>query len=175
MTNTKRRVCYFYDPEIGNYHYGPGHPMKPHRLAVTHSLVFNYHLQDLMAVYRPSQASYHDITKFHDQNYIKFLQKANPLSVSNMGSSLTRFNVGNDCPVFEGMYDFCARYTGASLDAVEKLVNNQADIAINWSGGLHHAKKAEASGFCFVNDIVIGTTLLRTRLDYFVNQKTFSD
>ena len=30
------------------------------------------------------------------------------------------------------------------------------DVAINWSGGLHHAKKSEASGFCFVNDIVIG-------------------
>ena len=156
MTRTKRRVCYFYDPEIGNYHYGPGHPMKPHRLSVTHSLVFNYHLQDHMTVFRPSQASYQDITKFHDQNYIKFLQKANTLTVSNMAASLSRFNVGNDCPVFEGMYDFCARYTGASLNAVEKLVNNQADIAINWSGGLHHAKKAEASGFCFVNDIVIG-------------------
>ena len=172
MTNTKRKVCYFYDPEIGNYHYGPGHPMKPHRLAVTHSLVFNYHLQDLMTVYRPSQASYQDITNFHDQNYINFLQKANPLSVSNMASSLSRFNVGNDCPVFEGMYDFCARYTGASLNAVEKLVNNQADIAINWSGGLHHAKKAEASGFCFVNDIVIGNTYLDYGPNYFV---IFSD
>ena len=31
----------------------------------------------------------------------------------------------------------------------------QCDIAINWSGGLHHAKKFEASGFCYVNDIVI--------------------
>ena len=30
------------------------------------------------------------------------------------------------------------------------------DIAINWAGGLHHAKKAEASGFCYVNDIVLG-------------------
>merc|ERR1712198_185400 len=29
------------------------------------------------------------------------------------------------------------------------------DIAINWAGGLHHAKKSEASGFCYVNDIVI--------------------
>ena len=160
MRNSKRKVCYFYDPEIGNYHYGPGHPMKPHRLAVTHSLVFNYHLQDLMTVYRPSQASYQDITKFHDENYIKFLQKVTPLRVSNMTASLSRFNVGNDCPVFDGLYDFCARYTGASLNAVEKLVNNQADIAINWSGGLHHAKKAEASGFCFVNDIVIAISEL---------------
>ena len=156
-------MCYFYEPEIGNYHYGPGHPMKPHRLSVTHSLVFNYHLQDLMTVYRPSQASYQDITKFHDENYIKFLQTVTPLKVSNMSASLSRFNVGNDCPVFEGMYDFCAHYTGASLNAVEKLVNNQADIAINWSGGLHHAKKAEASGFCFVNDIVIAISELLRR------------
>ena len=22
---------------------------------------------------------------------------------------------------------------------------------MNWAGGLHHAKKAEASGFCYVN------------------------
>ncbi|VDQ10467.1 unnamed protein product [Trichobilharzia regenti] len=33
--------------------------------------------------------------------------------------------------------------------------NGVTDIAVNWSGGLHHAKKFEASGFCYVNDIVI--------------------
>ena len=54
-----------------------------------------------------------------------------------------------------GLYEFCARYTGASLEAAEKIVTEQADIAINWSGGLHHAKKFEASGFCYVNDIVV--------------------
>jgi len=36
-----------------------------------------------------------------------------------------------------------------------KLNSKQADIAINWAGGLHHAKKSEASGFCYVNDIVL--------------------
>jgi histone deacetylase 1/2 len=35
------------------------------------------------------------------------------------------------------------------------LAQGQCDIAINWSGGLHHAKKSEASGFCYVNDIVL--------------------
>ena len=34
-----------------------------------------------------------------------------------------------------------------------KLNRGEADIAINWGGGLHHAKKSEASGFCYVNDI----------------------
>jgi len=36
-----------------------------------------------------------------------------------------------------------------------KLNKQQTDIAINWAGGLHHAKKSEASGFCYVNDIVL--------------------
>jgi acetoin utilization deacetylase AcuC-like enzyme len=40
--------------------------------------------------------------------------------------------------------------------AAERLNTGQADIAINWAGGLHHAKKTEASGFCYVNDIVLG-------------------
>lgn len=36
-----------------------------------------------------------------------------------------------------------------------KLNRQQTDIAVNWAGGLHHAKKSEASGFCYVNDIVL--------------------
>lgn len=34
-------------------------------------------------------------------------------------------------------------------------MNEQYDTVINWSGGLHHAKKAEASGFCYINDLVL--------------------
>ncbi|GJJ09351.1 hypothetical protein Clacol_003573 [Clathrus columnatus] len=32
-----------------------------------------------------------------------------------------------------------------------RLSRDKCDIAINWAGGLHHAKKGEASGFCYVN------------------------
>lgn len=35
------------------------------------------------------------------------------------------------------------------------IINDETDIAINWTGGLHHAKKCNASGFCYINDIVI--------------------
>ncbi|CAD6238125.1 unnamed protein product [Miscanthus lutarioriparius] len=47
------------------------------------------------------------------------------------------------------------RYAGGSLAAARALGSGKADIAINWSGGMHHACEAEASGFCFVNDIVL--------------------
>jgi histone deacetylase 1/2 len=106
--------------------------------------------------------------------------------------------VGEDCPVFSGLYEYCTKYTGGSIGGAVKLNWGSADIAINWAGGLHHGKKSEvghvhcrracrgtgqycngagyslraagsdcqlrdprdpcnvqASGFCYVNDIVL--------------------
>ncbi len=44
------QVAYFYDPEIGNYYYGTGHPMKPHRVKMAHSLIVHYGLASQMEV-----------------------------------------------------------------------------------------------------------------------------
>jgi acetoin utilization deacetylase AcuC-like enzyme len=69
-----------------------------------------------------------------------------------------------DCPVFDGIYDYCALYAGGSVSGAAALAAGKADMAFNWSGGMHHAKKAEASGFCYVNDIVLGILeLLKVR------------
>ena len=64
-------------------------------------------------------------------------------------------NFGEDCPVMDRLYDYCDMYTNASLACASLLCQKNIDIAINWSGGLHHAKQSEASGFCYVNDVVI--------------------
>ncbi|XP_035699197.1 histone deacetylase 3-like isoform X2 [Branchiostoma floridae] len=130
--------------------------MKPHRLALTHSLVLHYGLYKRMQVYRPYRATVHDMCRFHSEDYIDFLQRVTPQNVQNFTKSLQQFNVGDDCPVFPGLFNFCSMYTGATLEGAVKLNNNICDIAVNWAGGLHHAKKFEASGFCYVNDIVIG-------------------
>ena len=63
-----------------------------------------------------------------------------------MGAQFGMGGMGTDCPVFEGLFDFCQRYAGASIEGAVKLNHGLADIAINWAGGLHHAKKSEASG-----------------------------
>jgi hypothetical protein len=46
-----RKVAYFYDSDVGNYAYVAGHPMKPHRIRMTHSLVMNYGLYKNMEIY----------------------------------------------------------------------------------------------------------------------------
>lgn len=73
-------MTYFYDPEIGNYYYGEGHPMKPHRMRMTHSLLLHYGLYSKMTCYQPIPASKDDMKKFHTGDYIDFLQEVNPSS-----------------------------------------------------------------------------------------------
>ena len=60
-------------------------------------------------------------------------------------------NVGDDCPVFDGLFEFCGISGGGSMEGAARLNRLKCDVAVNWAGGLHHAKKSEASGFCYVN------------------------
>ncbi|KAG6473869.1 hypothetical protein ZIOFF_067787 [Zingiber officinale] len=64
------------------------------------------------------------------------------------------FNIGEGCLVFEGLFEFYQASADGSIGAAVKINREDANIAINWAGGLHHAKKCEAFDFCYVNDIV---------------------
>ncbi|KAH6591375.1 hypothetical protein BASA50_008729 [Batrachochytrium salamandrivorans] len=155
-SHSKERIAYLHRNEVGNFHYGDGHPMKPARLALTHNLVVGYGLHKKMSVYSPRLATDEELTEFHTEDYIDFIQRVTPENIHNYSKFLSRFNIGvEDCPVFDGLYDFCRMSAGASIEGARKLNSQSTDIAINWSGGLHHAKKFEASGFCYVNDIVL--------------------
>mmetsp|Transcript_23434 Transcript_23434/g.47646 ORF Transcript_23434/g.47646 Transcript_23434/m.47646 type:complete len:454 (+) Transcript_23434:109-1470(+) len=151
----KRRVDYFYDKSIGNYHFGEGHPMRPHRVRLTHQLVVEYGLYKHLNVFRPKPASRSDFTAFHSDEYIEFLSDITPEHARNELQTLERFNLGADCPVFDGMFEYCQTYTGGSIAGAARINQQSSDIVLNWSGGMHHAKKVEASGFCYINDIVL--------------------
>ncbi|KAI8379711.1 uncharacterized protein BYT42DRAFT_569724 [Radiomyces spectabilis] len=152
----KRRVCYFYDANVGNYHYGPGHPMRPHRIRMCHGLVMNYGLYKKMEIYRAKPANKWEMTQFHTDEYIDFLSRVTPENMDQYQKEQAKFNVGDDSPVFEGLFEYCGLSAGGSMEGAARLNRGLCDIAINWAGGLHHAKKSEASGFCYVNDIVLG-------------------
>eukprot|EP00871_Galdieria_phlegrea_P002355 jgi/Galph1/311/GphlegSOOS_G5047.1 len=154
--DSSRRVSYYYDPDVGNYYYSQGHPMKPHRMRMTHALVASYGLFKHMTVQRPPKANEKDMTRFHSDSYVNFLKTTVPEKIWDMNTSIRKFNVCEDCPVFDGLWEFCQISAGGSLAAAAELNLGRADIVINWSGGLHHAKMSEASGFCYVNDCVLG-------------------
>lgn len=51
LGSKNKKIAYFYDSDVGNYAYVSGHPMKPHRIRMTHSLVMNYGLYKKMEIY----------------------------------------------------------------------------------------------------------------------------
>ncbi|KAI0747951.1 histone deacetylase RPD3 [Daedaleopsis nitida] len=152
---SKRRVSYYYDPDVGAYTYGLAHPMKPQRMRITHELVSAYDMLPKMQVLRAKRATAESMTKFHTDEYVDFLSKVTYSNVEKLTCKGTRFLVGEDNPAFDGVFEFCSISAGGSVAAAHRLMNGEADIAINWAGGLHHAKKREASGFCYINDIVL--------------------
>jgi hypothetical protein len=51
VASQPKKVAYFYDSDVGNYAYVAGHPMKPHRIRMAHSLIMNYGLYTKMEIY----------------------------------------------------------------------------------------------------------------------------
>jgi len=160
--------------------------MKPFRLKLTHHLIIAYGLYKEMNCYRPHPAQVDEMTDmFHSADYMEFLKRIDPQygggggggGGGNAGTATAtrvtaaqsrKYNVGpdEDCPAFDGVYRFGQLTTGASLDAAVQLCTDRTDIAINWSGGFHHAKKDSASGFCYVNG-----TCLRTGSRIYPNER----
>jgi histone deacetylase 1/2 len=91
------------------------------------------------------------MTQFHTDDYIDFLQKVTPDNMDSYMREQGKYNVGDDCPVFDGLFEFCGISAGGSMEGAARLNRQKCDVAVNWAGGLHHAKKCEASGFCYVN------------------------
>ncbi|KAG8747995.1 histone deacetylase [Ceratobasidium sp. 414] len=80
---SKKRVCYFFDSDVGGFHYGPGHPMKPTRIRMCHSLVMNYGLYKKMEIFRAKPANKREMSQFHTDEYVEFLNKITPSNMNN--------------------------------------------------------------------------------------------
>lgn len=82
--------------------------------------------------------------KFHSFGIDKFTFPQNQEGCLEFLQKKQKFKVGEstDCPAFNGLYNYCQISSGASIDAASLLLNGEANVAINFGGGLHHAKKS---------------------------------
>jgi acetoin utilization protein AcuC len=150
-----KKTAFIYSDEFSKFDYGPSHPFKIFRLKLTYELIKAYGLLSLpnTQYVNAKMAGDKDLLLFHDSEYIEILKAAN---VGIEIPSAYYYGLGpGDNPVFVGLYDWSKLVTGATLKAASMVNDGEADIAFNISGGLHHALASRASGFCYINDIVI--------------------
>uniref|UniRef100_A0A4X2LA58 histone deacetylase n=2 Tax=Vombatus ursinus TaxID=29139 RepID=A0A4X2LA58_VOMUR len=112
----------------------------PKRASMVHSLIEAYELLKEMRVVKPKVASMEEMASFHTDAYLQHLQKVSEEGDDEHPDSV-EFGLGYDCPSTEGIFDYAAAVGGATITAAQCLIDGKSNIAINWAGGWHHAKK----------------------------------
>ncbi|XP_062565252.1 histone deacetylase 8-like [Armigeres subalbatus] len=133
------------------------------RSAVVDELVRAYGLLDFCKMISSKRSTRADLLSFHSSDYIDCLLRYNDENdIEEVTEELQEYGLAYDCPMIEKVYNFATSVVGSTLTAIDAVLEG-ASIAINWNGGWHHAQRDKATGFCYVNDIVIGIHKLRTR------------
>jgi acetoin utilization protein AcuC len=164
-------TAFIYSERYQQFDYGPAHPLRSARLALTYDLCRAYGLLSLPTtrLIQARDAAEDEVVAFHRPDYVDVFRAADR---GQAPSNLWDYGLGTgDNPIFPGMYAWSLLTTGASLLAMELVEGGQVDCAFNIAGGLHHAAAARAAGFCYFNDaaVVIKHLLRRGRRVVYVD------
>lgn len=143
-----------FEPALTDYDFGPAHPMSPVRVDLTMRLAADLGVTGgagLRTVAAPV-ATLDQIATVHDQRLIEAVERCGRTAAPDEGVGLGT----DDNPVFPGMHEAAAHVVGASLEAFRQVWSGDSLHAANVTGGLHHAMRDRASGFCVYNDVAIG-------------------
>lgn len=155
-----RNARLIYSPDYTTYYFNDDHPFNQRRLLLMHDLMSSYGLLAESDIIAPRMATDEELALVHDARYIQF--------VSDQGHSekelpqAASYGLGTeDVPCFQNMHESAALIVGGTLNAVDAVMKGQAEHAFNPAGGLHHAFRGRASGFCIYNDCSVAIAYLR--------------
>ena len=152
-----------HDLALESYGFGGGHPFNPMRIRLTLELCEALGLLEGYPFVGSEPATEGDLRTVHSLSYVRMVERASrgegdPLDLMHYGLGT------GDNPVFAGMHDACARVVGAVLEACRLVMRGDATHAMCITGGLHHALRSRASGFCVYNDA--GVAVARLKEEY---------
>lgn len=135
------------------YDFGASHPLRPERVLLTYDHIRELGLGDHphVSTVEARVATDEEITAAHDPEFVRTVIGIDRGDLSERDG--LEFGLGTpDDPIFPDMHKASAAVCGASLTATEQVLEGAASYSFNPAGGLHHARRREASGFCIYND-----------------------
>ena len=148
--------AFVFSPSYMEYDLGPDHPLRPQRLAALRELLQAQRLLHASNVVMldPAPATEEELLLVHSQEYIAAVKA---LSEGDTTIDPRPWGLGpGDTPAFPGMHATAAAIAGGTLTAVRSVMGGGAEHAFNPGGGLHHAQRGNAAGFCVYNDLAVG-------------------
>jgi acetoin utilization protein AcuC len=131
-------------PEIASYGFPQGHPFGPDRHGAFMARLEQSPVATSLDRRSPRQATRAELEYFHTPQYVDRV-----IELSQRGSGLLD---AGDTPAFPGVYEAAANVVGGTLEALAAIVTGPARRAFIPIGGLHHAARDVAAGFCVFND-----------------------
>jgi acetoin utilization protein AcuC len=154
------RAVLVHDPALEAYGFGGDHPFNPLRIRLTLELCEALGLLQGYPFIVSEPASEEDLTTVHSLTYVRLVQEAGR-GVGELWN-LMHYGLGTgDNPIFPDMHEACALVVGAVLRASRMVMSGETDHALCVSGGLHHAMRSRASGFCVYNDAGVAISRLK--------------
>jgi len=149
-------VLLVFGPRSTDYDFGPDHVLTPRRFGPGIDLLRAVGAEPGLA---PDPAPDADLRLCHVQEYIEVVRR---FSVDPFGPMEAGIGWG-DNPPFADMHEASAAVAGGSMRAMEAILDGRVEHAFHPGGGLHHAMRARASGFCIYNDPALA--IARARRD----------
>jgi acetoin utilization protein AcuC len=159
-SNVERKSIFIFDEALNKGGYPDGCPFDSGRPGRTAEIISSLGLLHLPGASQipPIPLTREQMLTFHTADYLKVLDRAGR-GIHDFKT--LRSGLGTpDCPMFEEMLQFLALAAGGSTTGAGLILSGEANIVFNPSGGFHHAGPDTASGFCYINDIVLAAKML---------------
>ncbi len=144
-------VPVIYSPQYRLYNFGPQHPFSPVRLEMLLNLL--EHLGHPLPFVEPHPATREEVRSVHLESFVRRVEAAGR---GEHSPDFDHYGLGTaDTPIFPGMDEAARWLVGGTLTAARMVASGQAREVLQLGGGLHHAQKDLASGFCVYNDLSV--------------------
>ncbi len=160
-----RSVVLISGPEIARYGFPHGHPFGPDRHGAFMAKLEQSPVAAGFERRTAREATREELEYFHTPRYVDRV-----IELSGRGSGLLD---AGDTPAFPGVYEAAANVVGGTLEALAAIVTGPARRAFIPIGGLHHATRDSAAGFCVFNDC--GVAIEAARRHYGIRRIAYVD
>jgi acetoin utilization protein AcuC len=156
---------------LAKYGFGNSHPFGSDRVYAFWSKLQSQGLCNIV-VEEPELASEQDVLSFHNREYVELVK------IASKHGSRVPLDTG-DTPAFKGVFEAALYVVGSTLAALDMVVRGtdrfgrKIDHAFNPIGGLHHARRESAGGFCVFNDIAVA--IMKARKKYGIKRIAYVD
>jgi acetoin utilization protein AcuC len=145
-----------YDDRMAQYRFSRAHPMVPERFTLAVDLMSAWGLLssaggDGADVVHPEPCTVDDLLLAHGEQYVSVVcDEYSPVHTDEW------YGLGEgDTPRFPHMHEAASLAVGGTLRALFAVLDGQYQRAFAPAGGLHHAHRDGAAGFCVYNDCAV--------------------